>query len=970
MGGVLPEIRFGYRKKGFLMRHRVRRFATSAAILSALAGWPALTLQAQQPPAAAVPSEARAAPLDELAPLDPAVTVGELLNGLRYYIRENHEPENRALLRLIVRVGSVVEDGDQLGLAHVLEHMAFNGTENFEKQELLEFMESIGMRLGQGVNAATGFDQTSYRLEVPTDDPELLSTAFQILEDWAHGLTLDPVEIDQERGVVVEEWRMRRGVQARLMDAQLPVVLEGSQYAERLPIGTVESIETFEYEALSRFYRDWYRPDLMAVVAVGDFDRAEVENLLVEHFEGVSGPENPRPRPDYTVPQHDETLFSVLTDPELSSTRVAIHYKMDLERDATVGGYRQRIVEGMYNRMLNERFREIALDPDAPFLSASSAQGQYVGPLGVYSLRASVLEGQVEAGMSALLREAERVSRFGFTEGELERERIAELRGIEQAYTNLEDRGSNSYVAEYSRAFTEGESIPGIEYEYELYQRFIPGITLEEVNEVGRGWIRDTNQVVVVEGPERDGLALPAEAELASILSSAGEEDITAYVDSLSDAELLSDPPEGSRIAGERELERELTEWTLANGVRVILKSTDYDEDRVLFRGFSPGGTSLAGDEDLISASTAVELVSGGGLGDFNSIDLGRVLTGKVASVSPFISEFEEGVSGSASLSDLEAMFQLIYLTFTAPREDEDFAEVWMTQARQALANRDANPVTAWSDTYRRLMTRDHPRTRPMTVDRLDEVDLRESLEFYEDRFADASDFTFVFVGALDVGVLRPLVERYLGGLPSIGRTEIWRDVGVRAPDGVLQETVYRGLEPQSQTVITFNGPFEYGNQSERSAIRALGLAVESQLMEEVREELGGTYGIFVGPSYAWRPAESYQLTVSFGSDPDRAEELAAVVLGGIERFKESGPTEDQAAAARETLLRQFETDFQENGTWLGQLVSDFQRGVEPGAAVETFEASVEALSVETLRDAARRYFDMDNYVRVTLMPE
>lgn len=952
------------------MRYWLRRIATLTAALAALTGWSASVAVGQQLPTVAIPSEARAAPLERLAPVDPAVTVGELPNGLHYYIRENQEPENRASLRLIVRVGSVVEEDDQLGLAHVLEHMAFNGTENFEKQELLEFMESIGMRLGQGVNAATSFDETSYRLEVPTDDPEILATAFQIMEDWAHGLTLDPEEIDQERGVVVEEWRMRRGAQARLMDEQIPTILRGSRYAERLPIGTVESIETFEHDALARFYRDWYRPDLMGVVAVGDFDRAAVEALLVEHFAGLSTPVGARARPEYEVPPHEETLFSILTDPELSSTRVTINYKMDLENDPTVGGYRQRLVEGMYNSMLNERFREIALEPDAPFLSASSSQGQFVGPLAVYSLRASVLEGQVEEGMRALLREAERVARFGFTEGEIDRQRTAQLRGIEQAYTNRSDRSSNSFVSEYSRAFVDGESIPGIEYEYQLFQRFIPEITLEEVNQVGRGWVRDTNRVVIVEGPERDGLALPDEDELASVLSSAAQEEITAYVDALSGAVLLAEPPLGSEIVSERALGREITEWTLGNGIRVILKPTDYDEDRVIFRGFSVGGTSLAADEDLIPASTAVDLISGGGLGEFNSIDLGRVLTGKVASVSPFISEFEEGVSGSASVSDLETMFQLIYLTFTSPREDEDFAAVWMSQARQALANRDANPVTAWSDAYRRLMTQDHPRTRPMTVERLDEVDLNESMEFYEDRFADASDFTFVFVGALDAPVLRPLVEQYLGALPSIARTESWRDVGVRAPEGVLEETVNRGLEPQSQTVITFNGAFEYGNQSERSVIRALGLAIESQLMEEVREELGGTYGIFVGPSYAWRPEETYQLTVSFGSDPERAEELTAVVLAGIERFKEFGPTEEQAAAARETLLRQFETDFQENGTWLGQLVSDFQRGEEPGAAVDTFVSSVEGLTVTDIRDAARRYFDMENYVRVTLLPE
>ncbi len=952
------------------MRKWLRRGLHFGSTLALMASAAVPSARAQQPPNLAVPADALTAPLDQLVPLDPRVTVGELPNGLRYFIRENDEPENRANLRLVVRVGSVVEDDDQLGLAHVLEHMAFNGTESFEKQELLDFMESIGMRLGMGVNASTGFDETNYRLEVPTDDPEVLETAFQILEEWATGLTLDPEEIDQERGVVVEEWRARRGVSARLQDEQIPVILSGSRYAERLPIGTVESIQTFEHEALERFYREWYRPDLMGVVAVGDFDQEQVEMLILDHFGDIPEPADPRERPVYPVPDHEETLFSIETDPELSSTSLSIYFKMPLEHDWTVGGYRQRLVEGMYNSMLNDRLREIALEPDAPFTSASSSQGQFVGPLAVYTLRASVLEGQVEEGMRALLREAERVSRFGFTESELERQRTAQLRNIEQAYSNRADRGSNSYVSEYTRAFLDGESIPGIEYEHELFQRFIPEITLEEVNRVGEEWISDRNRVVVVQSPERPDAELPNEVALSSILASVGDEEISPYEDSLTDAELLADLPTGTEVVETTTRERGITEWRLGNGVQVVLFPTEYDEDQVLVRAFSPGGTSLADEDELVSASTAVDLIAGGGVAEFDAIDLDRVLTGKLASAGPFISEFEEGISGSASTEDLETLFQLIYLRFAEPRADEDFFSVWSTQAREALANRDANPVTAWSDTYQRLMTQDHPRARPMTLEMLDDVELTQALEFYSERFADADDFTFVFVGTLDLDTMRPLIERYLGALPATDREETWRDLGIRAPDTAVEEIVYRGLEPQSQTVITFNGPFEYGNQNERSAIRALGLTLESQLMDEVREVLGGTYGIFVGPGYSWRPEGTYQLTLSFGSDPQRTEELVGVVMAGIERFKENGPTEEEAAAARETLLRQFETDFQENGTWLSQLVNDYQRGVEPGASVETFEASVRALTVEAIRDAARRYLDTDRYVRVTLMPE
>ncbi len=952
------------------MKQKFRRFIIFVTVLPVPMLWAAPSAFGQEAPAVAVPADARTAPLGQLTPVAANVTVGELANGLSYFIRENQEPENRAILRLVVRVGSIVEDDDQLGLAHVLEHMAFNGTENFEKQELLDFMESIGMRLGMGLNASTSFDETIYRLEVPMDDPENLTTAFQILDDWAQGLTLDPEEIDQERGVVVEEWRMRRGANSRLQDQQFPVIFRDSQYAERLPIGTVESIETFEHEALRRFYRDWYRPDLMGVIAVGDFDRGAVEATLIEHFEGLAAPENPRERLQYPVPDHEEALFSILTDPELSSTSVTVYHKMEPELDWTVGGYRQRLVEGMYNSMLNDRLREIALEPDAPFLSASSGHGQFVRGKAVYSLSASVLDDGVEAGMQALFTEAERVARFGFTASELEREKRAQLRNIEQAYTTRMDRSSGSFASEYTRAFLDGESIPGIEYEFELFQRFIPEIALEEVNRVGRDWITEANRVVLVTGPESQDVVLPDEATLMAVLASVGDAEITPYEDSLTDAVLLADIPEGSEVVDVQLREGDVTEWVLENGVRVVVKPTDYEGDEVVFRGFSSGGSSLAEIEDFVPAMTAAELISGGGLGEFDSIELQRMLTGTVAGVSPFISEFEEGVAGSASTTDLETLFQLIYLNFTAPRPDEDFFEVWTTQARQALENRDANPRTAWSDAYLRLMTQDHPRARPMTLETLDEVDLYESLEFYWDRFEDASDFTFIFVGDIDLAGIRPLVERYLGGLPGTGRQESWMDVGVRPPDGVLEETVYRGLEPQSQTVITFLGPFDYEDQVQRSAIRALAIAVESRLLEEVREELGGTYSIGVGPGLSFRPEETFRMTISFGSDPERADELVERVFEGLEAFKESGPTEAQVADAREAILRQFETDFQENRVWLGQLVSDYQRGTSPGASVETFGASVEMLTVEVIQEAARRYFDVENYVRVTLMPE
>ena len=952
------------------MRDRIRLLTLVFVLVTALLAASAPTgLSAQQVPSPADPEDAATAGLDQEMPVEPAVTVGEFANGFRYFIRENQEPENRAELRFVVRVGSIVEDDDQLGLAHVLEHMAFNGTEHFEKGALVDFMESIGMRLGPGVNATTSYDETTYMLEVPTDNAENMATAFQIMEDWAHGLTLDPEEIDQERGVVIKEWRLGQGAAARLRDQQFPVIFSDSHYAERLPIGTLESLRSFDHDAVRRFYRDWYRPDLMAVIAVGDFDASSVEALTRQHFEGLPIPSNPSERSVYPVPDHDETLFSIVTDPEISSTTVSVYHKMDVEDDWTIAGYRQRIVESLYNGMLNDRFAELARQPDPPFLRASSAQGQLIRSKGVYALTAGVLEDGAERGLGALSTEAERVARFGFTPSELERQRTSVLRRIERSYINRANRESRSYASEYIRAFLDGESIPGIAYEFELYKRFVPQITIDEVNRVGRDWIQDSNRVVLVAGPEKEELAMPSEEALLAVLDT-GDTEITAYVDTVSDQPLLAEMPEGSEIVSTETLEGDITEWTLANGVRVVLKPTDFDEDRIVFRGFSPGGTSLASDEDYIPGSTASSLIPAGGVGQLNGIDLDKLLAGKVANVRPFISTFEEGVSGNGSPADLETLFQLIYLRFTAPRADDTLYEVWKTQNRQAIANRDRNPAAAFSDAYNRIMTQDHPRERTPTVETLDEADLQESLAFYRDRFADADDFTFIFVGSLDQDAMRPYVERYLGGLPTTDREETWRDIGVRAPRGVVEETVSRGIEPRSQTRITFTGSFDYQNQAARTGLRAMAMTLQSQLRDRVRDELGGTYSISVGASYSWRPEETYRLIITFGSDPERTEELVGTVFDGIEALKASGPTEQEVSDTREALLRSFETDFQENRTLLSQLVFDYQRGEAPGASIRSYPASVEALTPASIRETARKHFDIENYVRVTLMPQ
>lgn len=916
-----------------------------------------------------IQEQALTAPLDQKLSVGPHVTVGQFDNGFRYYIRENKQPENRAELRLAVNAGSVLEDDDQQGLAHFLEHMAFNGTEHFEKHKLIEFMESIGMRIGPGLNAYTSFDETVYMLTVPTDSLEVMETAFQIIEDWSHALLLEPEEIDKERGVIVEEWRLGLGASARMRDEQFPILFKDSRYAERMVIGKKEIIENFDYDVLKRFYKDWYRPDMMAVLAVGDFDGAKVKSMIEKHFSALPKTESPRPRETYEIPDHKETLFAIATDKEATSTSISVYYKHPLREQETVGAYRESIVDSIYNSMLNQRLNELAQKPDPPFMMAMSGRGSLLRSKEAYILSAMVKEDGIENGLETLLTETERVSRFGFTESELEREKLQILRSIERAYAEREKTASNRYVSEYIRNFLTGEPIPGIEYEFELYKRFVPEITLEEVNALGREWITTENRVIMVSAPEKEGLRVPTEEELLSVFDAVEDKGITPYVDATLTEPLLDEIPEPGGITETKTIDEVgITEWELSNGVRVVLKPTDFKADEILLSAFSPGGTSLADDADFIPAQTASLIIGSSGLGDYNTINLQKKLSDKVARARPSISELYEGISASASPKDLETMFQLVYLTFTKPRADEEIFKALTGQMKAMYKNRTASPSAVFSDALTRILTQDHLRARPLTEETIDDMDLEKSYAFYRDRFADAGDFTFIIVGSFDLETIKPLVTRYLGSLPSIDREEFWRDVGIDFPEGVIEETVSKGLEPQSRASIVFSGPFQY-TQEQRNAIRGMCLVLQTRLRETIREELGGTYSIGASSSYDRFPDQEYSISISFGTDPERVEELTEVVFKEIEKLKTEGVQPDELNDAKKALYREFETEVKNNSWLIAQLNYKYQQDEDPRSVFD-YEETLESITPEMLQKAAQMYLNTENYVQLILFPE
>ena len=943
---------------------RTRFMLLIAAIVAVLC-----QVGARQQQAATIPAQQSTA-LTQPMPVDPQITMGKFANGLSYYIRANKKPEKRAELRLVVKAGSILEDDDQQGMAHLVEHMAFNGTQHFPKHDLIEFIESLGMRFGADLNAYTSFDETVYILTVPTDKPETLDRALLILEDWAHNVTFDQKEIDQERGVVMEEWRLGRGAESRMRDREFPIMFKGSRYADRLPIGKPEIIQGGKPERLKKFYTDWYRPDLMAVVAVGDFDKAAIEKLVTAHFGSIPAAANPRPRPTYDIPDHPGTVYAIETDKEATNTIVEVENILPAREQGSVGDYRQRTVDRLFSGMLSSRFSELAQKPDAPFIFAGGGRGGFLARTKeTATLFALVKEDGIARGLDALLSEAERVSRFGFTATELARQKQSVLVNYQRLAAEKDNTLSTNRAGEYIRNFLIKESLPSAEDEYAMHQRFLPEITLDEINKIAKEWFSGQNRLVIVNAPDKGGLVIPDEPKLAAVIKDVAAKDLKPYVDTVGTAALLESPPAPGTIAKTTTKEAVgITEWELSNGVKVVLKPTTFKADEILFRATSPGGTSLVSDKDYIPASTATQVITAGGVGKFSAIDLRKYLTGKVAAATPFVGELEEGLSGSSSRKDLETMFQLIYLRFTQPRADATAFGVQATQTRTLMANQAAEPEFAFFQALTNARYQNHLRRRLPTPADVDEWNLDKSLAFYKDRFADASDFTFVFVGSFDLETMKPLVERYLGALPSIHRKESWKDVGVRTPAGIVEKKVEKGVEPKSEAAIVFSGPFEW-DQTHRIAIRAMSEVLQTRLLEIIREELGGTYSITASPSYQKNPNPVYAITIEFGCAPQRTDDLIKRVFQEIEKFKTDGPTAKQMNDEREALLRDFETSSKLNNYLLSQLTMKYQIGEDP-ASLWLIPEFYKKLDAAMIQQAAKTYLDTNHFVEVTLFPE
>ncbi|MBC8089362.1 MAG: insulinase family protein [Phycisphaerae bacterium] len=946
--------------------HIRRTFRTAAVLTAASAS--ALTAQATSRPANAA-TTFDPFRLDAPLPTDPAVRVGKLPNGLTYYIRQNAKPEKRVELRLVVNAGSVLEDNDQRGLAHFLEHMAFNGTKNFPKTEVVKYLESIGVRFGADLNANTSFDETIYILPVPTDSAGILEKSFQFLSDVATNITFDSLQVVGERGVVLEEWRGRLGAGERILDKQLPVFLAGSRYADRLPIGLPTIIEAANPAPLRRFWSTWYRPDLMSVVVVGDLPPDRMQALVTKYFSGVVKRAAPRARVASVVPNVDSTRISILKDKELTNTQLSVRWQQAASVNKTVADYRTSTVERLMDAMLNMRLSEIAQRPDAPFLVAGAARGNFVRPLDIYLISATPKEGMSMQALQVMLAEAERVRQHGFLQSELDRARTNTLRGYERAFDERGKTESAAFVEEYIAHFLSGESFPGIAYETDLVRKHLPLVTLEEVNRLARAERGPANRTVAITSPDKDGLAVPTEADVKKVLSSLATATVAAYTENIAEGALVPNAPAAGKVVTERVIaDVGLTEWVLSNKVRVFVKPTDYKADEILMRAWSPGGISQLPDADVLRAQQAADAMGRGGLGNYSLVDFRKKMTGKAANVAPFIAELSEGLNGSASPKDLETMMQLIWLRLQAPRADTSAFQAMIQQYTAALANKDLNPQSVFSDTVSVTLAQGSPRIKPLDVARLQELNLNRMEEIYRDRLSDATDLTFLFVGTIDLAMLKPLVEQWIGALPASGRKEVGKDVGPKMLTGSVDKTVKKGIAPQSNSLVLMMGNAPWTREQSYIA-SSLGELLEMRLLERLREAMGGTYGVSVSASLTRVPRQEWQTAIQFGSAPDRAEALYKAVLQEMDSLKRVPPTAAEVERVREQQRRELEVARKQNSYWMSALSTKIEFGDDPSSVLQA-EQLIAALTPAQLMEAAKKYLDTTNIARFVLQPE
>ncbi|NDV78545.1 pitrilysin family protein [Dysgonomonas sp. 511] len=908
-------------------------------------------------------------------PVDPQVRFGTLENGLTYYIRHNAYPEKRADFYIAQKVGSMQEEDNQAGLAHFLEHMAFNGTKNFPgKKTMLNYLETIGVKFGANVNAYTSFDETVYNLnDVPIIREAIVDSCLMVLHDWSGFIALKDEQIDEERLVIKEEWRTRSGAQYRIWDKQLPIIFAGSKYADRMPIGKMEVVEKFPYQVLRDYYHKWYRPDLQGIVIVGDIDVDQVEAKIKALFADIAKPVDPAKREYFQVPDNETPIVSVVTDPEATNTQVTMYVKHDVipaEIKKSQQGMVLTLIKSMASTMLSDRLREISQQADAPFAASYAYDGEFFvsKTKDAWTSIALSKEGKISETLACLVRENERLKKFGFTESEVERAKATLLQRYENMYNNRDKELNRRYVQEYVRSFTDDEAIPGIEFEYNFLKQFSPLINTQVINMMVQQLLGDKNIVFTVTGPEKEGLKYPTDAEVLKVFNDVKAENITAYEETVSDEPLISQLPKaGTIVKTEKDETLGTTIWTLSNGIKVVIKKTDFKDDQILMSASAFGGSSVFADADIHNASVASMVPSVGGIGSFSSTDLKKVLAGKSAKVNAYISDYTQGLSGSSTIKDTETLMQLTYLYLTAPRKDEAAFNNIMELIKNQLKNLKTDPSYVMSIQKTKTMYGDNPRKQEMTFEDAEKLNYDRVIELYKEAFANPGTFTFTFVGTVDEAALKPFVEQYLASLPSGDKNATYKKVNEDVKKGKVENIFDQEMQTPKSSVFELYSGTLVNDQKTRVAFNALKQILDIVYVRTVREEAGGTYGVGTRSGISRIPEGKASLQMSFDTDPERVNTILPIIGREVSKIAENGPEDEDFQKVKEYLLKKYQEDIKTNNYWLSILGT---KSLYSEDGHSNYLDIVTNLSKNDIKEVTKQLISQNNLINVVMNPK
>jgi zinc protease len=908
----------------------------------------------------------------DLIPFDANVRKGVLKNGLTYYIRKNAKPENKVDLRLIINAGSILEENDQRGLAHFMEHMCFNGTKRFPKNQLVDYLQSIGVKFGQHLNAYTSFDETVYFLPIPSDNPEKLEKGFQIIEDWAFNANLTPEEIDKERGVVLEEYRLGLGADKRMEDRYIPKMMHNSQYAERLPIGKKEILENFKYDRLVSFYKDWYRPDLMSVIVVGDIDVNAMEQKIKDHFGGYQNPKNEKPRKTFDVPNHKETFVAIESDKEASQTQVQLLYKdYGLPKKVkTLTDYRENLIEGLFSTMLNNRLNELTNSPTPPFTYGFTYHGgTFARNKEAFQSFAMIDETKQLEALQVLVSENERVKKFGFTAGELERAKAEILARSESSYKDRDKKESEDYVWRYQSNFLEESPTPDTEWSYNTTKKLLPKIELADVNGLIKDYLKDDNRVVVITSPEKDGLKKVTEKEVLDAIA-VNANDLKPYEDKAVASSLLRNPVKaGAIVKKETNSKIGATTLTLSNGAKVTYKKTDFKNDEILLEAVSFGGTNMYTNEEIKKTQFANTGLAEAGFSGLNQNDIDKFMAGKIANVSPYISNITEGFRGSTTPKDLEYAFQMLHAYFVDLNYDTAAFEGYKQKQSNFFDNMISQPNFYFQQEFYTYLNKENPRWNGIvpTPEKWKDTNYELAYNKYKERFANAGDFEFFFVGNVDDATMEDFSKKYIASLPSNSAKETAKDLGYRLLKGDLKKVVNKGKDPKSNVTIMFYGDATYSSK-EAVALTALGEVLTIKLIEELRENESGVYGVSARGSMSKVPYGYYNFNISFPCGPENAEKLTASALLELDKIIKNGPQEKDVNKYKEAEALEYKKKMKENRYWMTNFTSSYVKGSSPEDILSASE-KVKEVTAKDIQDVAAKYLTKDKTIGV-LMPE